>query len=98
MIRKTNRTWLNDRIKEIGIENKNRNSKLIYKKIGEQNKVYKEMINWIKSKEGKIIIENLEGPLQVSINSQDSEEIEDEHHDLFADATKEKIEDYSIKY
>uniref|UniRef100_A0A6P7H8C1 Uncharacterized protein LOC114347444 n=1 Tax=Diabrotica virgifera virgifera TaxID=50390 RepID=A0A6P7H8C1_DIAVI len=53
-IRKIRREWLDDKIKEIEKESKNRNTKEFYKKISEQNKTFKGKIKSIKDKNGKV--------------------------------------------
>ena len=54
LVRKTKRTWMEGKIKEIKAENRKNNMKLFYKKVGENNKAYNGKVKGIKNKEGRI--------------------------------------------
>src|SRR3978361_1877529 len=53
MLKKKKRNWVEDEIKEIERENRNKNTKLFYKKINEQNKTYRGRKSGVLNKDGK---------------------------------------------
>lgn len=53
-IRRIKRNWLDEKIKDIEKESKNRNTKIFYKKISEHNKTFKGKINGVKDRQGKV--------------------------------------------
>src|SRR3978361_934976 len=53
-VRKKKRNWVEDEIKEIEKENRNKNTKLFYKKINEQNKTYRGRISGVLNKDEKV--------------------------------------------
>src|SRR3978361_1936150 len=53
-VRKKKRNWMEDEIKEIEKENRNKNTKVFYKKINKQNKTYRGRIRGGRNKDGKV--------------------------------------------
>ena len=54
MLKNSKRNWVEDEIKEIEKENRNKNTKLFYKKINEQNKTYRGRISGMLNKDGMV--------------------------------------------